>query len=139
MRFDFVPYSGSWLPLVPVVFKRGKFRLPAVGALVDTGATHTILPLEFAPELGIEIDMEDRIETQVAGGGECFIYPSPAAIEYVLRDPRNLEEYRWRGPVFFALGQRLVLLGHHGCLEKFDITFKGPEKAVEIYPQYFEV
>jgi predicted aspartyl protease len=87
VRFEYVPYAGNWLPLIPVVFKHGKKRLPAVGALVDTGATHTMLPMEIAPELGIAIDLADRIETQVAGGGQCFVYPSPVEIDYLIRDP----------------------------------------------------
>lgn len=136
MRFEYAQYSGSWLPLIPVVFSCKKRQLPAVGALVDTGATHTILPLEFAPELGIAIDLEDRIETQVAGGGQCFIYPSPVAINYLIRDPDSKATYRWQGQIFFALGQRIVLLGHHQCLEKFDITFKGTEKIVEVTPRF---
>ena len=67
MRFEYTPYNGSWLPLVPVAFRHGKQQLPPIGALVDTGATHSILPLELAVELGITIDLKDRLHTQVAG------------------------------------------------------------------------
>jgi len=70
MRFAYVPYGGNWLPLIPVVFKHKKHRLPPMGALVDTGATNTILPLEIAPELGIELEPADSITVQVAGGGQ---------------------------------------------------------------------
>lgn len=136
VRFEYIPYAGNWLPLIPVTFKHGKHRLPAVGALVDTGATHTILPMEMAPELGIEIDLAERIETQVAGGGRCFVYPSPVEIDYLIRDPRSHLEWQWRGPVSFALGQQVVLLGHHRCLEKFDLVFKGPEKVLEMTPRF---
>lgn len=136
MRFEFFPYEGSWLPIIPVIFKQKKYQLPPVLALVDTGATHTILPMEIAPELGIEIDLEDRIETQVAGGAHCFIYPSPVPIDSLIRDPHSHLEYQWQGPVFFALGQQTALLGHHRCLEKFDLTFKGPEKLLEVMPRF---
>ena len=135
MRFDYTLYEGNRMPLVPVVFKHKNSRLPPIGALVDTGATHTILPLEIATELDISVDLEDRLESQVAGGGLCFIYPSPVPIGYLLRDSAGHSEYQWHGQVFFAPGQPLVLLGHHQCLEKFDLTFKGPEKTVEMTPR----
>jgi hypothetical protein len=136
MRFDYVPYEGNWLPLVPVIFQYKKRRLPPVRALADTGATQTILPLEIATHLGIQVDLEDRIETQVAGGGQCFTYPSPVPLDYVIRDPASHMQYQWHGLVLFTLDQRLVLLGHHQCLEKFDVTFKGPEKFLELTPRF---
>ncbi|MBI1812920.1 hypothetical protein HY285_00285 [Candidatus Peregrinibacteria bacterium] len=57
-------------------------------------------------------------------------------IEYVLHDPRSGKGYRWKGSALFALGQQFVLLGHHRCLEKFDITFRGPERMLEITPRF---
>ncbi|NOS67324.1 MAG: hypothetical protein HOO67_03075, partial [Candidatus Peribacteraceae bacterium] len=132
MRFEYVPYGGNWMPLIPVAFAHGKNRLPVVGALVDTGASHSLLPMEMAVPLGISVDVADQMETQVAGGGQCFIYPSPTKIEYVLQDPVSGREHSWNGNVFFALGQKFVLLGHHQCLEKFDVMFRGKERVLEI-------
>ncbi|MFL5328588.1 MAG: hypothetical protein ACJ8C4_06705 [Gemmataceae bacterium] len=132
MRFDFVPYGGSWMPLVPVVFGSGKRKLPPMGALVDTGATHSILPLEIAPELGIEIEAGDGVVMQVAGAGQLKMFPSQAPIDFVIRDPDSHMEHQWRGNVIFSLGQKLILLGHHQCLEKFDVTFRGSEKELEM-------
>lgn len=136
MRFEYVPYEGNWLPIVPVAFAYGKRRLPRIDALVDTGATHTILPLEIASELGIDVDLESGIETQVAGGGRCLIHPSPAAVQYSVREPAGRLDWAWSGQVFFALGQRMVLLGHHQCLERFDLAFRGPEKTLELTPRF---
>lgn len=136
MRFEYFPYEGSWLPIIPVIFQQKNNQLPPLLALVDTGATHTILPMEMASELGIVVNLEDHIETQVAGGGRCSIFPSPAAITHIIRDPKNRREYQWLAPVFFTLGQQTVLLGHHRCLEKFDLTFKGPEKYVNLVPRF---
>jgi hypothetical protein len=136
MRFEYVPYNGNWLPLIPVAFRTNQKRLPFVHALVDTGATQSILPAELATELGIHLDLESSIEAQVAGGGRCLIYPSPSAIEYVVKDPESQSEHRWKGPVFFALGQQFALLGHEQCLSKFDITFKGPERCLDLVPRF---
>lgn len=92
--------------------------------------------MEMSQVLGVAINLTDQVESQVAGGGQCFVYPSPIAIEYVLRDPHLSKEYRWQGPVLFALGQKFVLLGHHRCLEKFNITFYGPERRLELAPRF---
>lgn len=132
MRFEYIPYGGSWMPLIPIVFRHGRKSLPSVGALVDTGATHTILPMEMAQILGLPINLTDQIETQIAGGGQCCVYPSPTKIEYILRDPVTSRECHWRGSVFFALGQQFVLLGHHQCLEHFDVTFHGRKRFLDI-------
>ena len=78
LRFEYTPYTGNWLPLIPVVFAHTTKRLPPIKALVDTGATHSLLPLELASELGIEVDLNDRIESQIAGGSRCFVYASRA-------------------------------------------------------------
>ncbi len=72
----------------------------------------------------------------MAGGDHCFIYPSPAPVTYLIHDPASTAEYRWHGQVFFTLEQEFVLLGHHQCLQKFDVTFKGPEKRLEMLPRF---
>ena len=136
MVFEYVQYEGNWLPLVPVSLRSGKYSLPPIGALVDTGATHTILPMEMAPELGINISLAEQIESQIAGGGECFVYPSLVNIEYSLQDPNSQNAYRWKGKVCFALGQKCILLGHRQCLEKFDVTFHGPERMLEVTARF---
>ncbi len=133
MRFEYFPYGGSWLPIIPV---HRKHVLPSVLALVDTGATHTIMPMEMASSLGIKIDLQDRIASQVAGGTQSFIYPSPSKIEFSIRDQKTKKLCRWNGQVFFSLGQQLLLLGHHQCLEKFNITFKGREHTMELFPLF---
>jgi hypothetical protein len=136
VRFEYQQYDGNLLPLVPIVFKYGKRQLPAIRCLADTGATHSILPMELAKHLGIQIDLENKAETHVAGGGQSLIYSSPVPLDHVIRDPASHLEYQWHGPVFFSLGQRIVLLGHHRCLEKFDMTFRGPERTMELVPRF---
>ncbi|MBI1812921.1 hypothetical protein HY285_00280 [Candidatus Peregrinibacteria bacterium] len=50
IRFEYIPYGGNWPPIIPMIFANGKHELPTVGSLADTGATHTILPMEMAKE-----------------------------------------------------------------------------------------
>jgi hypothetical protein len=39
------------------------------------------------------------------------------------------------GTVYFTETEPLVLLGHHECLEKFDMTFHGPERLLSLTPR----
>jgi hypothetical protein len=136
VRFEYQTFDGNLLPLVPVAFKYGRTELPPIRCLADTGATHSILPMELAVALGIQLDLEEKVETHGAGGGSSHIYSSPAPLGYLIRDPHSHLECQWHGPAFFSLGQRVVLLGHAGCLEKFDVLFRGPERALDLQPRF---
>ena len=135
ISYKYAAYDGNWLPIVFMIFGHGQKRLPVTDALVDTGATHTVLPLEMASELGIAIDVTDQVETHIAGGGQCYVHSPPVMIDCFLQDPRSRKTCHWKSRVLFALGQKIVLLGHHQCLRRFDVTFKGPEKTLEILPR----
>src|SRR5262249_31385635 len=87
MHFDYVPYEGQWLPIVQVVFAHGRHPLPPMDALVDTGATISLAPLEVASMLGIEVD-DGPLAAHVAGGGTSTIYASPEPLECRLTDPQ---------------------------------------------------
>lgn len=43
---------------------------------------------------------------------------------------------RWEGTVYFAGGEPTILLGHHECLEYFDLTVYGPEKKSRVLPRF---
>ena len=95
------------------------------------------LPCSFRRvSIGRVHHLNDQVAMQVAGGGEGLMYLSPAAVEFMIRDPTSDVEYRWNGQVFFALGQQFVLLGQHHFLEKFDVLFKGKERALEMTPLF---
>src|SRR5437667_316100 len=131
MQCKYIPFNGILLPFIPIAIQNNGKRL-RIEALVDTGATHTVLPMEMAAELGIVVDLEKQIESDIAGGGQCLVYPSPHRIEYVFRDTEIGKEFRWKGSVFFALGQKLALLGHHQCLERLNLTFLGNKRMLEV-------
>ena len=102
--------------------------------MVDTDATISIAPLELAEELSVALDLDDPIEAHVAGGGTSAVYASSDLVDCSLRDAGG--DVRWKAPFFFSPGQRLILLGHDKCLQKFDLTFHGPERELEMTARF---
>lgn len=125
-------------PCLPITFSyRGK-SISIGSALVDTGSDFTILPLEIAHVLEIELDDSQTIRVDCAGGGVFTAMPSQNKIGYLI----SVKGYRpiaWTGTVFFAENEPIILLGHHECLEKFDLTFQGPEKSLGLLPRCNEM
>jgi len=103
--------------------------------LVDTGSDFTILPLEIAHYLEIELDDSERITVDCAGGGRFHVMPSQKKVKYQI-DRKGYRSICWDGIVFFAEKEPIILLGHHECLEKFDLTFAGPERTLSVLPRF---
>ena len=102
---------------------------------MDTGSDLTILPLEIAHILEIELDDSKKLIMGSAGGGRFTALPSQKQISYTI----ELKGYRsitWKGIIYFAEDEPIVLLGHHQCLEKFDLNFQGPERKLGITPRF---
>ena len=135
MRFDYVPCGGdAWTiyrPCLPVTFRHAGKGFPVGHALVDTGADMTVLPMEMAKYLGVELAPEKGIDIGSAGGGHFTAVPSAKAIECVVEGD-GFRPARWKSVVFFAARQPTVLLGHRGCLEHLDLLFHGRDRTLEI-------
>jgi len=140
IRFEYLEGQDQegkkcWMPYIPIDFQHGEKKVPVKAALVDTGASQTVLPTEMAPYLGIQYDHDDFIDIGTANG-QIRIYRSSSKINYTLRDPDSNMEFKWSGDVYFTLRTQAILLGHKDCLDKFNITFKGREKIVEMEPLF---
>lgn len=98
---------------------------------IDSGSDYTILPLEFAGELGLKLDPRKKIQFLGAGKNPFVVYPSPAKIKHIIREYgfRNLE---WESKVYFAESQPAILFGNHGFLNQFRIVLDGIKKEFEI-------
>lgn len=70
-----------------------------------------------------------------AGGGSFVVLPSQKKIGYTI-EYKGYRPIHWEGIVYFAEDEPMILLGHHQCLEKFDLTFHGPERKLEILPRF---
>ncbi|MEK7218669.1 MAG: hypothetical protein AAB728_04360 [Patescibacteria group bacterium] len=98
----------------------------AIGhALVDTGADVTILPMEVNDLLALPLDTDHSIDMFSAGGGKFRAIPSVEKVQYTL-DHSGFRPISWRGMVFFAPRQPMILLGQFECLSQLTITLDAP-------------
>jgi len=135
MRFDYTPYGLAaqtiYRPCIPVTFRYSGASFPVGNALVDTGADVTLLPMELATHLGVELAAEEGIDIGSAGGGHFIAVPSAKPVECSI-EGHGFRPLRWKGIVYFAPRQPTVLLGHRGCLDHLDILFRGRSRALEV-------
>jgi hypothetical protein len=59
------------------------------------------------------------------------VYQSPEPVEHVI-EGKGFRPIRWKAHVGFTLSQPTILLGHRGCLERFDVLFRGGEKVLQM-------
>lgn len=117
-------------PAVRLFFKNENKFIYSLG-IIDSGADYTILPIEYAGELGLKLDVKKKTSFIGAGKNPFTVYPSPKEIQHVIRQNgfRNIE---WKSIVYFAEGQPTILLGNKGFLELFKITLDGTKRELEI-------
>lgn len=128
---------GKWArvyrPIIPLTIA-GPTRTKRVRGLVDTGSDDTLLPRSFADELGVGLDEKQGIKiTNVSEKPVAVAYGN---IHFGLKS--STESYSWSAQVGFIdyrdAENELVILGHKGCLEFFQLFFNGPKKELEIKP-----
>ncbi|OIO52290.1 hypothetical protein COT40_02180 [Candidatus Peregrinibacteria bacterium CG08_land_8_20_14_0_20_41_10] len=137
MKFKYFQYPAPdskniYRPSIPITFKNG-YRFIDVIALIDSGADFTILPLEIAGVLGIELNPQSKISFYGAGDNSFTVYPSPVKIEHILKQI-GFRQIVWKTCVYFAESQSTILLGNHGFLDQFEIRLNGKKKELEIIP-----
>ena len=140
MEFPYVKFEASfgtmnYRPCVPVTFHHGEKKFSVGHALVDTGSDITIVPLEIAHVLELELDDSKAIVLGSAGGGRFKALPSRSPFIHAI-ERKGYRTISWKGIAYFAVEQPLILLGHQHCLEKFDLTFRGPEKTLSVLPRF---
>lgn len=136
VEFSYVESEGGvYRPCVSVTFHNGKKKFPVGHALVDTGADFTILPLAIAHYLQIELDDTKQRTVDGAGGGKFKVIPSRNKINYSI-DKEGFRSLQWKGIAYFTETEPIVLLGREQCLDKFDITFCGPHRLIQLIPHF---
>lgn len=139
MQISYIKCEGSngysYRPYLPVTFSYGERKFPVGRALVDTGSDLTIFPIDIAHYLHIELDDSEKVIIDCAGGGRFTALPSQQTVHYSI-EKKGFHPIKWKGIVYFAEQEPVVLLGHHECLEKFDLTFHGPERKLSILPRF---
>lgn len=99
--------------------------------LIDSGSDWTILPLEVAEVLGLEVKSKSKTEFNAAGGGTFSVYKSSHAIEHILSQT-GFRDFKWKSHVCFSVSQPTILLGQIGFLDRFKVILNGMQKTTEI-------
>ncbi|MDP2643157.1 MAG: hypothetical protein Q8P62_04930 [Candidatus Peregrinibacteria bacterium] len=135
MKFSYSQFPGLdgesvYRPSIRI-FLKYQNRFIFTEGFVDSGADYTILPLEFAGELGLKLDVNAKTKFIGAGKNPFVVYPSKVKIKHVIRQSgfRNLE---WESKVYFAESQPGILLGNCGFLDHFRVILDGLKKEIEI-------
>jgi hypothetical protein len=136
VEFPYVECEGArrrvlHRPYLPVVLRHKGKRFFVPHALVDTGADMSILPLDIAHYLEIELDDTEGIDIGSAGGGRFVALPScePVQLSIEQKGHRPLE---WKVILYFAPREPVVLLGHQHCLDRLRLLFDGPRKMLRV-------
>lgn len=132
-KYSQYPAPGGksiYRPSISIMFKRGS-RFILLEALVDSGADHTILPIEIAGELDLKLDKRTKSIFYGAGGNPFTVYRSQVKLECIIRQA-GFRSYNWKSFVYFAESQPTILLGNKGFLDQFKVTLNGIKREVEI-------
>ena len=123
--------TDHWRPFVPltVIGPSGHFRF-FNRALVDPGSDDTIFPLAIAGRLAVSLRADHGHRVRWRGQ----IYPLQFGdVELQMTD--TITTFRWPAIIGFSdapISYRI--LGYAGCLQFFDVTFRGDDHLVELEP-----
>lgn len=136
LRFDYQEYtdlSGNslWMPHVEVVLQHNGTSMTVFPALLDTGATYTVIPQSIASHLELAADSAESLSVSTASG-ESEIHKAIDPIMFLLSDSHTGECVEWESIVYISDELDSVLIGHTQCLENFDVTFRGKDRSVEL-------
>lgn len=124
-------YQGQGVvpkPIVPIIVE-GPTSFVETRALVDTGASLSVLERWIANWIGLDLSDSESIEISTATGE-----PFRARLGVVELSLQSDDDFcRWQSTVAFAdvsLGDQI--LGFAGGLQHFDVTFLGRQRLVQL-------
>lgn len=121
------PQSGVGMPLVDIKLSKGQAGL-TVSALVDSGASLNILPVDVGIELGLV--WEEQTFVIDLGGVLAGIQAYGVILETRVGDSEPTQlAFAW---VNRPSSQICTLLGQVNFFQEFDVYFYGREQAFEI-------
>ncbi len=131
MQFEYTKKECDFgiihIPTLPISLN----GFPIGHALIDTGAEMTLLPMEVNSILNVELDTDNAIPVGSAGGGKFTAIPSKKKIEYTL-EHSGFRPIIWKGIVYFAPRQEVILLGQYQCLGELKITLDAPKRKIYV-------
>jgi hypothetical protein len=115
-------------PLVDVTLI-GPTGSKAVLALLDTGADDTIFSIQVARNIGVDLSQAPQYTMTGVGSPTHVISYAPVT----LRLTDGIEFREWTALVgFTSTLMTHSLLGFAGCLQYFDVLFRGEQEVVEL-------
>lgn len=137
MRFPYLKYeraatsgglgrSPVYRPVIPFRVRGTTGDLSLFG-LVDTGSDTTLLPLFVAERIGVNPEPETG-RYQAVGGQVVTV--SYGVVELQIEDETG--SLAWSARVAFLDNRTTALLGQSGFLERFDATFRGVDRQLEL-------
>jgi len=135
MIFPYTEFLGLaedrvFRPLIPVTFKANKESFNSY-VLIDSGADYSILPIEVAGMLKLDISNQPRYDILGAGGSSFTIYKSPCEVEHLIKK-RGFRDIVWKDTIYFAESSSTFLLGQNGFLKHFKVILNGKKREAEI-------
>ena len=115
-------------PLVSVALV-GPTNTAALEAVLDTAADDTVFPEDTAAAIGLDLSSAPTGTAAGVGGGSGVLRYA----EVTLRLTDGHEQREWKGWVGFTQAKfRYPMLGFAGCLQFFDVLFRGAAEEVEL-------
>jgi hypothetical protein len=125
--FRYKPVAGVPSPVAAAgLFVAGKWT--AVEFYVDSGATYTVMPAQYAVDFGLDWRSGRRVHLQVGDGGLIPVFLHTL--------PMQIGATRFDATVGFSekLGVRFNLLGRQGVFEHFKICFHERRRVLSFQP-----
>lgn len=133
MRFEYAaPPPGALFgkPLVPIAFSHNGYEI-TVSALVDSGATISILPYEMGCQLGLVWE-EHTIPIQLGGPLHGISAVAVLVDGHISGLPETPLVMAWVAETTLPIRP---ILGQINVFQQFKITFEGYTNAFDISPK----
>lgn len=131
MRFPTLFRSHIARPIIAVQLESPNGDRVYSDVLIDTGADVTLMPMDLADSLDIDLARSPEVALTSAIGGECRYRPS----ELILELRRFPEVIRWKTTVGFT--ERTMsygILGTRGFFEFFRLEYDARVGSVIVEP-----
>lgn len=127
ITFPYTLYKGRWDPIIPIHLQGPRGWVPIWG-YVDSGASFSILSVQSADRLGLQMSRGLRMNVVVGDGGLIPVY--------IHRLPIRIGTVELRARMGFSprLGTGFDLLGRQDIFSHFDVTFSDTRKRLLFTP-----
>jgi hypothetical protein len=107
----------------------GPTNTAVVEAILDTAADDTVFTEDTAAAIGLDLTAAPTISAAGVGGGSSQVRYG----DVLLRLTDGQERREWKALVGFTTAKfRHPMLGFAGCLQFFDVLFRGALEEVEL-------